>query len=436
MASRKNPIERRLDKLNDLWVEFAEQPDARVLCLLYAADEPRMVDAFVAMESDERAGTLPDLFVELKSPFDAASPYGYVLAGEFEKLAEKLHAGLESPETPVWAPPPATRAEDDVSLWVRTCESFRQHYAMTGHFAAVLRSGSVSDAGAYQLWLQRFVAAAPPNVRAIVLDDAKAPALAPLVQAEPIRVVAKPLALDMPGARLELSREAGGLDTPGGKFRHLFVKLGNALGEQKLPEALALGQAALTLAAAQGWWHLMVPVHCALAAGLAGAERLADAVNQYQAAEAAALRGQTEAPEEARPVCKTLRLQARLGTGSALIAGSAWTRAAQHYRETAPLAAEAGDQRALLDCHRLASFCEEQAGNRETALKDGMAGLEVAKQMDAETRATSSFPYLGEGLLRVAAPLGVDAQVEREIVVVAGTRDWRPKPIAAGASPA
>ncbi len=436
MASRKNPIERRLDKINDLWVAFAEQPDARVLCLFALPDELRMVDAFVAMESDARAGTLPDLFVELKSPFEAASSYGYALCGEFLEIAKKLHAGLESAEVQPWSPPQATRGEDDVSLWIRTCVSFHQHYAVTGHFAAVLRPASVSEPGTLQSWLQRFAAAAPPQVRAVVVDDAKSPSLAPLVKAEPIRVVGKSLDLDMPGARLELSREAGGLDTPGGQFRHLFVKLGNALGEQKLPEALAFGQAALTLAAAQGWWHLMVPVHCALAAGLLGAERLPEAVGQYQAAEAAALRGETDAPEEARPTCKTLRLQSRLGTGSALIAARLWDRAAKHYRETAPIATAAGDQRALLDCHRLASFCEEQQGNREVALQDGMAGLEVARVMDPETRASSSFPYLGEGLMRVATPLGVGSEVEREIVLVAGKRDWRPAPPAAGAAPA
>jgi len=54
--------------------------------------------------------------------------------------------------------------------------------------------------------------------------------------------------------------------------------------------------------------------------------------------------------------------------------------------------------------------------------------------MDDETRKTSTFPYLGEGLMRLCESgprKALGPQVEREIVSIAGTRDWRPTPMAA-----
>jgi len=129
-------------------------------------------------------------------------------------------------------------------------------------------------------------------------------------------------------------------------------------------------------------------------------------------------------------------MQARLGRGAALIGGHAWGMAAKLYEETAPLAEELGDKRTTLDCHRLASFSYEQNNQPDEAWKAGMPGINVARDMDEETRKTSTFPYLGEGMMRLCTGprRSLAPQMEREIVAIAGTRDWRPKPTNAPAS--
>src|SRR5688572_9198103 len=423
MVARKNPIERRLGLVNDEWVTFAELPDARVLCLLATPDEVPMVDTFIAVESDER-GELPDLFARLQSPFNAGVPYGDSLTTEFRELAETLHAGLESPETPQWTPPQARRGEDDIALLVKNCVSFSQHYALPGHLAVALVPSEISDIAAFQIWLQRFAQAAPPNVRAVVVDDAKAPALAPLVKAEPVRVVSAPLDLDMPGARLEVSQEAGGLDTPGGQFRHLFVKMANALGESKLPEAMGFGQAALAIAGTQGWFALAVPIHFALGAALAGQGRAPEANERYLSAEVAA----TEGEKAGDPTCTKLRAQARMVRGGLMINERQFPLAAKLFTETLPLATAAQDPRMVLDCYRLACFSHEQAGAIEPAWQVGVEGLTYAKGMDQETRQTSNLPYLGDGLMRIAArpEYRAEQRIDIEMVTLLGRKDWRP----------
>jgi len=434
MSARKNPIERRLELVHDEWLDFSELPEARVLCLLVTPDEIPMVDAFVAVESHEQAGSLPDLFVRLVSPFDAQTPYGFALCGEFAPIAEAMHEGLEDPATPAWSPPRANRGEDDVSLWVRTCVSFADHYQIPAQFAALLEPSTLSDLGQFTLWLQRFAQQAPARIRAVVLDDVKAPQLTPLVTAEPVRVVAEPLELDMPGARLELSQEAGGLDTPGGKFRHLFVQMSNALGESKLPEAEAFGNQALAITQAQGWFGLAVPIHFALGAANAGAGQAPVANERYVKAELAAIEG-----EKAGDVtCTKLRAQARMARGGLLVGIGQYLAAATLFTETIPFATAAEDPRMVLDCYRLTSFCYEGAQKYPEAWQAGSDGLGYATKLDQETRQTSNLPYLGEGMLRIAARPEFNAtlRVEREMVALLGKTDWRPQTSAAAGAPA
>jgi tetratricopeptide (TPR) repeat protein len=301
-------------------------------------------------------------------------------------------------------------------------------------FVAVLMPSEMADTEAFQLWLQRFASQAPAKLRVMVMDDVKAPQLKRLVDAEPIRVVAKPLDLDMPGARLEISQQAGGLDTPGGQYRHLFVKLSNALGEGNLAQALAFGQAALGIAQAQKWFALATPIQFSLGAALAGNGQTTEANERYLQAEIAATEGETAGD----PVCTKLRPQARMARGALLISMKQFPMAAELFLETIPLATKAEDPRMVLDCYRLASFSYEQAGQYEKAWNTGVDGIGYAKTLEDETRKTSNLPYLGEGMLRLAKRpeyKGAEFTVDREMVGLLGTKDWRPKTAAPPPAP-
>jgi hypothetical protein len=430
---KKNPIARRLEALGDQWAEFALDADARLLCWLFAPDEVRMADAFLAAEADERAGSHPDVFLTLQAPFENPHGHGYSLIEELGTGYDAGRAALEKQGLPAdWVASAApARPQNDITWLIERCQSFIAHHGLTRFLVLVLRPSAVSEPAAYQAWLSRLCAAAPENLRILVFDYAEAPAFAALVAGEQKRVRARHAALDMSSALEEISRDAGHMDSPGGQFRHLFVKLGSALKAQDLERAQQLGAAALGIATSQGWWHVAVPVHFALAAGLTGAQRLQEAMAEYVAAEATAARGESEGAEEARAACKTMRMQARLGSGSVLVAARAWSEAARHYASIAPLAAALGDAPTVLDCHRLTAFAHEQDSKPDQAFRAANEGLRVAREMDPKVRATSTFPYLAESLMRLTRTTPelrtLEAQTEREIVAIAGTRDWRPK---------
>ena len=427
MAS-PNPVVERLDLLSEQWEAFATDEEPRLLLWQLDPDELRMVDAFLAREGDERTGVHDDVFVTLETPFQHPETHGYALyqtfaAGYLESREALSAAGVDAE----WQLAPfAERPGHDIPFLIRACESFITHYELGRHLVLVLRPRLVADPDAYQLWLHRFALVTPPHVRALVLDDTDAPAFLTLATTERVRVRAVPARLDMPGALEAVSRDAGNLETPGGQLRHRLVQLGAALKKQDLTSALELGSAAIAIATAHGLWHAAVPVHFTLGGGLAGAQRLKEAEAEYTAAEAMALRGEREGPDEARAACATLRVQARLGLGSVLIAERVFERAAELYEQTTPLAAALGDPKGVLDCQRLACFCYEQADKPELALRSGAAGLATARSMDEQTLAASTFPYLAETLMRLteSGPLApLRPQLEREIALVTQPRE-------------
>lgn len=422
-----NPVMERLDLLSEQWEAFATDGEPRLLLWQLEPDEVRMIDAFLAREGDERTGVHTDVFLTLEAPFEHPETHGYALcqemaAGYLQNREALMEAGVDAS---FQLEPYPEHPGNDIPFLIRTCESFIAHHDLGRNLVLVLRPKAVADAEAYQLWLHRFVLRAPPTVRAIVLDDADAPAFLTLATTERVRVRAVRAGLDMPAVLEAVSRDAGNLETPGGQIRHHLIQLGAALKKGDVARALTIGNAAIAIATQNGLWHAAVPVHFALGAGLAGAQRLKDAEAQYAAAEAVALRGEHEGPEEARSACATLRVQARLGLGSVLIAARAFERAAELYEQTTPLATALGPKM-VLDCQRLACFCYEQAEKPELALRAGTAGLATARAMDEATLAASTFSYLAENLLRLTergalAPLR--PQIEREIALVKQPRE-------------
>jgi hypothetical protein len=425
MAAPGKPIVDRLEQLAGQWTDFAEKPDARVLCWLCEPDELAMVDAFVAMEDDDRAGQTQDLFVPLQAPY-VPGRYGDALLREFVDKAGKLHAGLDDASVKAWQPPRVAPNTPDPLPLLQACQSFIDHYKLPALLVLYLTPAE-ADAGAFRQWLDlvtRNALPRMPKLRFALRDDRKAPRVAPLAQALPKQVVVMPADLDMAAARLELSENAGNLDKPGGQYRHRFVQMTNALGKQDLPAAEQHGQAALDIAAAEGWHALAVPIHLTLGAALAGAGKIEAANRRYASAETSAAQGD----KAGDPVCLRLRVQARLCRGSLLIHAAAWQLGANHFAETLPLAKSVKDPGMVIDCYRLAAFCLEQAKQFQPAWQQGVDGLAYARTVDKAALGTTTLPYLGEALARLCkhgALGGSWKRIEQELVTLLGPK-WRP----------
>jgi hypothetical protein len=394
-----------------------------------------MVEAFLEKEGDDQIGECPDLFLRLQEPFKVPEQYGYALREALVRLEVESRAGLEEEGLPGWRCPPVNEEVADVENFLAASASLREHYAsLCEHLVVVLMPVQGEDASAWLSWLGDVVRkAASPHVRLVVLDDARTRVLEPLAEALPDRVVTIPAKLDMGQALEELSREAGNLETPGGKFRHLFVRLGNAATKGDMVQVEALGSQAVAVATTQGLYSLVVAAHFAMGGALLGAGRPWEALEHYRQAEAAA--AESEAHDE--PQGAQLLLKSRMAQGSARVTAQELPQAAKLYEETAPLARELKDERMELECWRMASWCREVAQEVEPAWEHCQRAWEVGRAMNGTTRGTSTLPYVGEALVRLSHERqgASSARVmESEVESVLGS-DWRPQAPAAGGQP-
>ncbi|ATB37718.1 hypothetical protein CYFUS_003143 [Cystobacter fuscus] len=434
--AKKNAVEKRLDLLHDQWTEFAQLPDARLLRWVVESDETRMVEAFLEKEGDERLGECPDLFLSFDEPFEEAAKYGAALREALMAMVEESRAGLEAEaELPPGGTCPPAKPEAGAESFLEACGWLRGHYeSLCEHLAVVLMPSRVVDAKAWLEWLRGAVEqAASPHVRLVVLDDARTLTLEPLAELFPEKVVTIPAKLNMGGALEELSREAGNLDSPGGRFRELFVRMANAATKGNVAQVRTLGGQAVAVASEQGLHSLAVAAHFVVGGTLLAVNQPREALGHYQKAEASAAdaeaRGEVEGAQ--------LRLKSRLAQGTALVSAQEHLPAAKLYAETAPLARALMDAQMELECWRMASWCHEMAKEVEPAWEHGQRAWQVGQAMDAGTRATSTLAYVGEALVRLSHERQGEPtarEVESDVVSVLG-KDWRPMAAAAGGRP-
>jgi hypothetical protein len=431
VSAGKNAVERRLDLLHDQWNEFAQAPEPRLLRWMIRADEWRMIEAFLAVESDERTGETPDLFVRLAEPFRDVDSYGAALLDELRRQYAEAADALAEEGVPghPWEPPAPAPGTHSLLAFADGCAALQAHYTeLMERLALVLAPAEVADYAEWKRWLLAAAERLPEGVRLVVVDSVEAPALEGLAAADPERVRTVAAGLDMPAAYQELAR-AGGTASPGGQFRVAFAALAAALGAGDLAGAERAGQGAVAVATEHGWPQLSAAVHMAMGGGFMGAGRTADAVAAYARADAAGAQAEAHG-DEAGP---GLRLQAALGSAGARFAAGDFAGAAAAYEGALPLAQRAGDRRMAMECWRMSAYCHEQHGDAERAWLHGSRALDAGEALPPEERALSTLPYAGEGMLRLALHSPAHAEgVERRMAALLGTRAWRPA-AAAGA---
>jgi hypothetical protein len=181
---------------------------------------------------------------------------------------------------------------------------------------------------------------------------------------------------------------------------------------------------ALAIAEAEKWFELAGVVHFFLGSLLLQLGRATDAYRRFIATDEAGQKSEAAGASGG----KRMRLQGRMAAGSALLSVGAHPQAARIFTETVPVARAAEDKRAELDCFRLASYAHEQSNNLQEAWDAGIQGFKVAREMDDDTRKTSTVRHLGESLLRMTERSTLrdyGPTMRRELAAMLGA-DWQP----------
>ena len=421
-------IMRRLGRLRAQYQAFTGNERARLLRWRLRDDERRMVDAFVAAESDARLQRVPDLLVQLGAAFEQPAEHGRVLRDELVAQYEHARAAAPSEDPELapeldWVAPPVSAEGDDVEVLVGTAVSLAEHHAeLLQHLTLVLQPEAMSDPRAWGAWLRRLVPRLPEHVRAIVLElvpgpepepepelDANIePGLDDLAQAEPERVVTRVAALDMDGAMLELSEGRADDRSAEAEVRRGFVRMMVA-GKHGDPEtAVSIGTPALHTACREGRWDLVATLQMAMGSLYGAHGRPEAASERYVAAEAAA----AHAEAQGDPAAGRLRIQARMAEGATRLRLEQWSDAARAYQQAAGLAEGQGELHLALDGWRLASLAHERGRVLDEAWRCGVRALRAGEAIPPAERGCTTLPHTGEALLRLADESRPPAELE------------------------
>lgn len=385
-----------LSNLRSGWNAFSVEGAGRLLVWVLGGDEASLVEAMLVAESDARAAEVPDLFVQIRTPFGSPKEYSAAVRQEF--LTQYVDSWEALPESE--RPP---RFSESAGSLQATCAAFLTHHQQVfEHLVLVFHPSEVSDDEAFALWLGQTAKGAAPTPRLrflVLLPRGKGePLAASIVKAAEGYARAETPDLNVPELLETLSRQAGNLGSPGGRFRHLFVQLSSAIGAGDLAQAERLGSAALAITKAQCWPSLGVAVNFALGGGYLAAGRLPEALAEYQAAQSSA----EHAAQAGETGAGGLVLRSQLAVAATQVRSGDYLSAAATYEKSAPIAEQEADLRMQLECHRMASFCHESAGTAPLAWTAAQRALAVAQQMDPAMRSTSTLPYLGEALARLS----------------------------------
>jgi tetratricopeptide (TPR) repeat protein len=420
LTAKKNPIEKRLDTLVALWETFAAESGPRGLRWLVDRDESRLVDSFLEVENSEH-GKLPAIFMRFEQPFQDPERHGFLLLQALSEQYEEIREVLRAEDLPDdWKCPATSVGATDVRSFAVACHSLQSHYkTIMAQFVAVLLPNRVENYRAWQNWLRRLLRSGlPETIRIMVVDDLDQPSLEALAQSEPELLQTIRPGLDMPGAYAELAK-AGNPSEPGVAFRRQFLALTQAAGKGDLVGASRSGDAALAIAREHNWPQMQLVIHMALGAATLGAKKVDEAVAHYRRAGKLAMSSVDD------PAAPKLLLQSRLAEATALFSGGRYVEAADVYQASAGLAKTNQDRLMEMESWRMAAYCHEQARQLEPSWRCGQKALDVATEMDDQTRANSTLPFVGQSLLRVLGDGNSEwtKQVRERMAKLAGA-DW------------
>jgi len=390
-----NPIEKELAKVGACWTTFTEQPNARILRWLPDDDARQMIQLFVDLES-EPVGTTPDLFLELKAPFESQTAYAATLIEDLKsQYAANRESIAEAGITTDWQTP-ICRSDCSVSEMLQTFDSFHQAFPSLARFLVLVLSPETRTSSRQweQWWLELSRQRIPESLRFMVVDSPACPELSRLSETAPeVAVTIRP-ELDMSSAYEDIVANVPG-SGPGFDFRKYFVALTNAAGTGDVAKAESIAGKAVAIAAAEKWYYLVSATQMALGAAYFAAGQLQSAVAAYRQANAA-ISGADDVAS------RNMELPTRMAEGAALIAAGDFPAAADVYQNAALVAEKQKQPSAELECWRMAGWCFESAKKPDQSWECGEKALTVGSRIPESDRGMSTLPYAGQMLLRLA----------------------------------
>lgn len=407
MQTPPNAIQQRLKKLEACWSQFTADPNARILRWIVDADSEQLLQLFHDIQNEE-ISEIPDLFVQFSEPFQDSQSYVEALIESLKSRFSEVQAELSADGIDADWLAPHVSAPADCSDLLSVLSSFQGKFeSLMEHLVVVLTPEQVTSQTAWLQWWADLAALKTDSaIRFVVADQLKSPLFGSLADRFPEQVMSVNPELDMPHAWEEIVSGVPG-SGPGHDFRKYFVSLTNAANAGNVAQAESAAAQAVLIATQQQWFYLASAAQMALGAAYFVAGNLAAAAQSYRSANEV-ISGSDDVAS------KALDVPTRMAEGSALVAAEKYTEAADVFQQAAAAAKSHGDKTSEQECWRMAGWCHETAGQPAEAWECGEKSLLVGETLEVSDRQSSTLPYVGQMMLRLAAS-GTHRDQKRDI---------------------
>jgi len=403
-APVRNPVEKRMARLHDLWWERTDDASLRAVVLRLPPDSQRMLDAFFALQMVDSDYATPDLFLRLDAAYETGYRYSRELRqAMIETVAHNRPQLAKQGVAGPWEEEHAS-GRDSAAGFVDTGLSLARHLRRQ-RLSVVLQPGGVSDVACFERWLDAAMQApVPPQdaglLRLVLVDDSDSRAWQPLVErhAGIVRVVDAPL--DILEAAREIAAQAGGGAGGAALFRQLHADMLMLLRRGDAAAVEATAERAARLATRNGWSDQRAVLDVMVGGAWLQARDFARSVARYRQARAAA----AEATQAGNPMGPMLLMQGWMAEGGAWAAAGDMKQSAQAFEQAGETARRIPNSLFAVEGRRAAAQAWLGAGERDRAWASALAGVREARAMAEADRPNSTVPQLLQDMLAMQDP--------------------------------
>ncbi|HBK46397.1 MAG TPA: hypothetical protein DDZ67_08170, partial [Xanthomonadaceae bacterium] len=313
----KNPVEIRLERLRQQWLQLCEEPSWRLLVWRLPASGARLLAAFFEMQKQPGDWQLPDYFLRLDCAFETGFGYSRELKHALSSSYLGSQQELRQQGVALGWRGALPEHPDSATGAVEVFESFAAHHRE--HFrnlAVVLEPDRVVADEAFMRWVGAALAALRSGqVRLVLVDSHEDPRWQPLLDRHDRLALRLDAPLDMFEVARETAAQSGG-GGPGVVYRQLLADLMTLLERGSPAQVAQRAERALAVAQRHGWQDQQAAVHMMVAGGWLKGQDHARAIGAYRQARECAL----QAAGAGNPAGSSLAMQSWFGEAGAWLA--------------------------------------------------------------------------------------------------------------------
>ena len=416
-----NPVERRLMNAHDDWLKFARNESARLLYWQTNEADQELIKTYFQAQQELSCAVFC-----LNADFSEGKQYAADLSAEIINFYEKSRKGSSQYGINAdWTPPEKTSPETQTQYLLKIANSLMLHHPdVFPGMVFVFRPPTVKDPQVFERWLDTLLQdnQTPPwqseRIRFVLHGTDENP-LPWLRQKHPQRVQVVTGKYRMETVPRELMA-ASGERGPSGRFRRLFIELGETLAHNDPARLERLRSAALQISTQEKWFDQSVTIHLLAGAAYLKWQAHGKALDAYQQAVHCA----GQAVQTQHLAGNKLMVNALFGQASVYLTQGNYDNAARCYAQAAPYAEAEKDGLLAVEAWRMTGFCLDQLKQSDQAIEAGFKALQAGLWIDPPLRANSNLSLVVERLLERVGAFGKQGDRLDQLLTTLYGPDW------------